>query len=94
VPTDQPVLEVRAAMNALGAGQITPEAAAEQVRAAYDYALAQPRDTSEVDDVSSIPTAFTAVGVALDTGTITLEQYAELTAVLQENKGSAASSAA
>jgi hypothetical protein len=44
--------------------------------------------------VSSIPTAFTAVGVALDTGTITLEQYAELTAVLQENKGSAASSAA
>ncbi|MGI5127477.1 hypothetical protein ACQEVB_11765 [Pseudonocardia sp. CA-107938] len=87
------VLEVRAAMEALGAGDITVGAAAEQVRPAYKYALARPRDTSEVDDISSIPTAFTEVGVALDAGTISLDQYVELTAVLQGSPRSTMSSA-
>jgi len=73
---DAAVAEV---MRALGAGEIDPATAAERVRPAYRFALAE-RATRDpalrgYDEAAGDPDAFTGVALARQTGVITMAQY-------------------
>lgn len=79
---DQLDVEVRAAMQAYGRGEISTEEAAQRVAPAYAYALSL-RNSDELDETAAEPHAFLEVALARQTGVITMDQYVQLAEVLR-----------
>lgn len=76
--------DVDEVMRAYGARKIDAVEAAERVRPAYAYALAEQAARDPHDpDAASTPHAFHGVGLARITGAISMDQYVALTEALQ-----------
>lgn len=79
---DQLDVEVRAAMQAYGAGEITAAEAAQRIQPSYAYALSL-HNSDQLDETAAEPHAFLEVALARQTGVITMEQYVELAEALR-----------